>query len=238
MGSTTVASGSTRIASTLRSLLVLAFALAWIAASGSVHAKAKDKSMCDGLKGAAKGVCTAAAALGCGEPTKHQKQCDALGDKFETLTGDLPPWEEPVDPPPPPPTGKTVTLMYDSDAFDLDTEFLCEDALGAACNQDAVDSFREPNDFTLSLDVLFPDEAILVLVQCDDVTATVEVTVLRDTPFADVNVSTPLDPQVLSEVAFTSADTIVVRTCNGGFFKIGNVDVGFDRATVAYEQLF
>ena len=118
MGSANVISVSRRTASALRSLLVLAFALAWIAASGSVHAAKKDTSMCDGLKGAAKGLCTAAAALGCGESTKHQKQCDALGEKFEALTGNLAPWEAPP-PPPPPPTGSTVTLFYDVDAFDL-----------------------------------------------------------------------------------------------------------------------
>ena len=77
MGSATVTTVSTsRIATMLRSLFVLAFAFAWMAASADVHAAKKDTSLCDGLTGAAKGLCTAAAALGCGEATKHQKQCD------------------------------------------------------------------------------------------------------------------------------------------------------------------
>jgi len=240
MGSVNVTSVSMRrTASVLRSLVVLSFALAWIAASGDVHAKAKDKSMCDGLKGAAKGVCTAAAALGCGDPTKHQKQCDVLGDKFETLTGQLPPWEEPVDPPPPP--GPSVTLFYDTDAVDLETGQLCEDALGAACNGGDVFNIRPPNDFWMSLDFAQPGQAVLVpVLVCDLPTDTVAVAVVAGTPFASVDASIIASgnfQENVPEVSFGAGDTLVLRTCDLGYFKIGNLVVGPDRATVSYERL-
>jgi hypothetical protein len=220
-------------------LLVLTFALAWIAAAGDVHAAKKDTSMCDGLKGAAKGFCTAAAALGCGAPTKHQKQCDALGDKFETLTGQLPPWEKPVDPPPPPPP--VLTLMYDTDAFDLEAGTLCEDALGAPCNMGETGFFQSPNDFTMSLDVQYPNEAIFVpVLACVPPVNNVGVAFLAGTPFAAVDSSILGMVEFLEnvlEVPFDAGDTIVLRTCEGNFFKIGNVVIGPDGATFAYERL-
>lgn len=237
MGSATVVLASRRTAGALRSLLVLAFALAWIVAAGNVHAAKKDTSMCDGLKGAAKGLCTAAAALGCGESTKHQKQCDALGDKFEALTGQLAPWEAPP-PPPPPPSVPTVTLFYDIDAFDLESATLCEDALGAPCNQSDPVNFREPNDFWMTFDFAFPDEAIVVSTACDDGLFTSGVEVLAGVPFASVDASIIGSLDFLdTEAPLSAGDTIVIRTCNLVYFKIGNAVVGTDRATVAYEQL-
>ena len=223
----------------LRSLFVLAFAFAWMAASADVHAAKKDTSLCDGLTGAAKGLCTAAAALGCGEATKHQKQCDALGDKFEAVTGQLPPWEEPVDPPVPP--GPTVTLVFDSDAFDLETGTLCEDALGADCNQGDTEFFRQPNDFWMSFDVGQPTEAILVpVLVCNSPVFTVGVAVLAGTPFANVDSSMlgSLDFQEnVLEAPLGAGDTIVLRTCDLGYFKIGNMSIASDQVTVAYEEL-
>ena len=229
MNATVVPEG--RTAGMLRSLLVLSFALAWIAVSGNVHAAKKDKSMCDGVAKAAKGVCTAAAALGCGESTKHQKQCDVLGDKFESLTGQLPPWEEPVDPPPPP--GVSATLFYDADAFDLDEEALCEGALGAPC-------FQEPNDFWMSWDGN-PAAAVLVpVLGCADPTRTVGVAVLVGTPYASVDGTwfglIDFQENVL-EASFGAGDTVAVRTCDLNYFKIGVLDIGTDRATITYEQL-
>jgi len=217
----------------LRSLLAVAFALAWIAASGNAHAAKKDTSMCDGLKGAAKGLCTAAAALGCGDATKHQKQCDALGDKFEALTGQLAPWEAPP-PPPPPPPAPTVTLFYDLDAFDLDGAMLCEDVLGADCNQSDPVNVREPNDFWMTVET---GQAIVVAAGCDDDLFHSGVGVVH-LPFASVDASVIGDlPFDLTEAPLGAGDTIVIRTCGLTYFKIGPVDVGTDRATVAYEQL-
>jgi len=226
----------------LRSLLVMAFALAWIAASGDVHAAKKDKSMCDGVANAAKGVCTAAAALGCGTSNKHQKQCDVLGDKFEVLTGQLPPWEAPP-PPPPPPTGLSATLLYDFDGFDLDLDngTLCPDALGKECNQGNTEFIDEPNDFWLSWD-LDPNAVVFVpVLGCDDPGRTVGVAPLIGTPFASVDASwlgslITFQEDVL-EVSIGAGDTVVVRTCGLNYFKIGIVEIGTDRATIKYEQL-
>jgi len=217
----------------LHALLVAAFAFAWIAASGNAHA-AKDVSMCAGLKGAAKGLCTAAAALGCSATAKHSAQCDALGDKFEALTGNTPPWEPP---PPPPPGGLTVTLLFGLDAFDLDSDTLCMNALGNTCNQSNPVDVVPPNDFWLDVDFAHPDGAIFIPVldcQAPGITVSVGITTV---PFADVTQATPTTP-VGSEVAIGPGDTIVIRTCDLNIFKIGNVSIVTDGATVSYEELF
>ena len=166
-----------------------------------------------------------------------------LGDKFEALTGQLPPWEEPVDPPPPPPTGLSATLLYDFDGFDLDLDngTLCPNALGTACNQGNTEFIDEPNDFWLSWD-MNPDAAILVpVLGCEDPQRTVGVAVLAGTSFASVDASwlgTSIDLQEnVLEVSFGAADTVVMRTCGLNYFKIGVVEIGTDRATVKYEQL-
>ena len=39
------------------------------------------------------------------------------------------------------------------------------------------------------------------------------------------------------EQSFGAGDTIVLRTCDLGYYKIGNLQVGQDRATVSYERL-
>ena len=230
MGWTTVASEATkRTAIVLRSLLLLAFALAWMAASGNVHA-AKDKSMCDGLKGAAKGVCTAAAALSCGTSAKHQKQCDVLGDKFEALTGDLPPWEEPP-PPPPPPSGPL--LMYDIDTFDLEAGAACEGTVAVPC------VFGPPSDFWVAQDLVNTNSAILVPVGgC--VAANYAVAVVPNTPYASVTLAMFDDlvfQENVADVPFSGSDTLVMRPCEGMYYKIGNWDIDADGVTFSAELL-
>jgi hypothetical protein len=224
MGWTTVASESTkRTALVLRSLLLLAFALAWMAASGNVHA-AKDKAMCDGVKGAAKGVCTAAAALSCGTSAKHQKQCDVLGDKFEALTGQVPPWEPP--PPPPPPVGGPL-LMYDIDTFTLGGGTVCEGTVAIPC------IFAPPSDFWVAQDLLQTDSAILMPVGgC--VASNYAVAVVANTPYASVTLAMFEDLVLQDNVAavpFGLSDTLVMRTCEGMYYKIGNWDIDADGVT-------
>lgn len=224
----------------LRTML-LAIALAWLATPGVAQAAKKDTSMCAGLTGKAHGLCTAAAALGCGDVTKHQKQCDALGDKFEALTGDTPPWEAPPPPPPPPPTGTTVQLSFDTDTIDLETGTPCLNALGADCNFGDTEFIRPPNDFWMSFDLESPAEAIFVpVIACDSSLFVVGVAVLTGVPFADVTSSMlgSLDFQeTVLEVPIGPNDTVVLRTCDVGYFKIGNVAIGSNVVTVSYEEL-
>ena len=219
------------------------FAIACVGAVRDAHAAKKDASMCDGLKGKAHGVCMAAAALGCSDAGKHQKQCDALGDKFEALTGDVPPWEAPPPPPPPPPpsSGTMETLAFDTDALDLETGSPCRNALGAACNQDDTGFIRPPNDFWMSFDPESPTEAIFVpVLACDSSEFIVGVAVLTGVPFASVDASM-LESLVFQETALEvpmgPGDTVVLRTCDVGFFKIGNVAVGANVVTFSYEEL-
>ena len=224
-----------------RSLLVALLALAWFFASGNVHAAAKDTSMCASLKGAAKGLCTAAASLGCGEATKHQKQCDALGDKFEALTGDVPPWED-VPPPPPPPSGPSVTLAFDVDAFDLETGTKCEGALGSACNEGNVEDIVQPNDFWMSFDFEQPSMAVLVpVLTCSSPEFTAAIAIVPSTiPYESVD-GTLLGSLEFStnliEVMMAPGDTVVLQTCDLGYFKIGNVSIVGNSVTVSYGEL-
>lgn len=232
----------------LRSMLLAAVVLTWMGAASESQA-AKPDPLCDGLTGVARGLCSAASALGCGESAKHQKQCDALADKYEQRTGLPPPWEEPVYP------SQTATLAFDADVFDLETGELCEDALlgEAACNDNDVTSARPPNDFWIAYDFGAPNPAMLVHNQDCGSLATPEIAFLDGVPFSSV------DSSVLSTLAFQvdliafpfdPDDTIVLRTCDGYFFKIGNArcnddfssqcmstETGVGTVTVDYERL-
>jgi hypothetical protein len=232
----------------MRAWLVVAFAAASLAASADALAAKKDTSMCDGLKGAAKGFCTAAAALGCGASTKHQAQCDALGDKFEALTGDTPPWEvvEPPPPPPPPPPadGTSVTLGFDSDALDLDTGMLCVGALGAECNAGDTEFIVPPNDFWMSFDAEQPGFAVFVpVLACDQETtpgATAGIAVLLGVPFASVDgsvIGTVELSENIIEASIGPNDTIVIRTCDEGYFKVGVVSLDAFAVTLVNKEL-
>lgn len=231
-----------RMAAVWRSLLVTMLALAWIAASGNAHAAKKDTSMCSALTGAAKGLCTAAASLGCGEETKHQKQCDALGDKFEALTGDTPPWEVVEPPPPPPPTGQTVTLAFDFDAFDLETGTPCRDALGAACNGFDTEFILQPNDFFMAFDAEQADHAVLVpVLTCGSTEFVVGIALVPgETPYELVDEALAQTLEYTDnplEIAMGPGNTIVLRTCDLGYFKIGNVTVDGNSVTISYDEL-
>jgi hypothetical protein len=241
-----------RTATVLRSLLLAAVVLTWMGASGEARA-AKPDPLCEGLSGVARGLCSAASALGCGESTKHQRQCDMLADKYEQQTGLPPPWEEPVYP------SQSATLAFDFDAFDLETGTLCEDALVSAveCNAfDATSTIRPPNDFWIAYMSGETNPAMLVHnLDCGEgSSSTPAIAFLEGTPFGSVDSSilstielgtdpvvAPLDPD----------DTVVLRTCDGFFFKIGNMvcndgtgegqcqsgEVGLNTVRVDYERL-
>jgi hypothetical protein len=53
--------------------------------------------MCEGLRGAAFGLCTAALAVGCDDPALgcDSSACAHLEDNFRRTTGDEPPWTQP-----------------------------------------------------------------------------------------------------------------------------------------------
>ena len=50
---------------------------------------------CEGLTGAALGLCNAAIALGCNQPDSTNPGCDKVADNFKRITGDEPPWIQP-----------------------------------------------------------------------------------------------------------------------------------------------
>lgn len=205
----------------LRALLLAAIVLTWMGAAGEARA-AKPDAMCDGLSGVARGLCKAASALGCEQPGKHQKQCDILAEKYEAQTGLPPPWEEPVYP------SQTVTLAFDYDVIDLETGTLCDDALAvpAGCNDPEGIAIRPPNDFWIAYMFGEANPAVLFHNQdCGSSTATPGIAFLEGTPFHSVDSS--VLPSLTFDVGLVASpfdpdDTIVLRTCDGNYFKIGN----------------
>ena len=213
-----------------RGALLAIVALTWMAAGNDAHA-AKDKAMCAGLTGVLHGLCTAGAALECGADTRNQNQCDKLADKFEGVAGTPPPWEDPVDPPPP---GDSATLILDSDGFDLDAGAICENyAQGNVCGPPGVDD----TDFWATVDQVDPSLVVLVLNDvCADAAVTVGVKVVP-LPFADVGIDDTGDlADGLSEVSLGANDTMVIRTCTGDIFKVGNRTFDVGTVTLAFAR--
>jgi hypothetical protein len=232
-----------------RALVMAAIVLAWMAASGEVRA-AKPDPMCDGLTGLQRGLCSAATALGCGQSTKHQKQCDVLAARYEKLTGLPPPWEEPVYP------SQSVILSFDTDAVDVETGTVCTVFVdGVACNDSDTTTMRPPYVFGFVRVEGEPNPAVLFHNQDCGIGSsnTPGIAFLDGTPFGSVDssvlatltlendlIALPLDPD----------DTVVLRTCDGNYFKVGNArcndgvsdacqspDTGINTVKVDYERL-
>jgi hypothetical protein len=51
---------------------------------------------CEGLSGAAFGLCTAAVSVGCDDPEVTNPGCSSVADNFIKITGNPPPWTEPL----------------------------------------------------------------------------------------------------------------------------------------------
>lgn len=209
----------------LQLLVVAAFAIAGLA-SGDVQAR-KAPSACDGLKGVAKGLCTAADALGCGDATKHRSVCQKLGDKFEDATGSAPPWEPVV--PPPPTDEQTVTITFEVEAFALVTGQYCDDPLSYDCDFSIADGPGDDAIFVpVACDPLFSDKNYRVAVIDGADLAYEDIEFGMDYGFGDPNNG----PQ-----SFGPGQTVVLQTCDGEFFKIGKLLKGDGQATMVYQQL-
>ncbi|MEE8574977.1 MAG: hypothetical protein V3T30_06145 [Thermodesulfobacteriota bacterium] len=65
-----------------------------VATVGSAEAAPKngEDTVCSGLNGAAKGLCTAALANGCDDPDTRGKSCGRLESNYTKITGDEPVW--------------------------------------------------------------------------------------------------------------------------------------------------
>ena len=60
--------------------------------STGVSANPNTDPLCEGLAGAAFGLCTAAVNLGCSAPETTNSGCDRVAEKFTQITGEEPPW--------------------------------------------------------------------------------------------------------------------------------------------------
>jgi hypothetical protein len=60
-----------------------------------VQAAPPDFSICEGLSGAARGLCRAGVSAGCADDTGNPGACERIEINFVDVTGDLPPWLAP-----------------------------------------------------------------------------------------------------------------------------------------------
>jgi hypothetical protein len=76
-------------------LALLCAAIYVIGFAGNANAGPNTDPRCDGLSGAAYGMCTAAIAVGCDDKTATNPGCDTIEEKFTQVTGETPPWTLP-----------------------------------------------------------------------------------------------------------------------------------------------
>jgi hypothetical protein len=65
-------------------------------AAGTAAANPNADPRCASLSGAAYGLCIAALAVGCDDPETEKRSCAKLAANFRRITGEEPPWTEPV----------------------------------------------------------------------------------------------------------------------------------------------
>lgn len=78
------------------SVAAIVISLASVApSSNSAIAQPPDFSICDGLTGAAWGLCRGGVAAGCADGTGNPTACMSIADNFRSVTGEDPPWITP-----------------------------------------------------------------------------------------------------------------------------------------------
>lgn len=77
-------------------VLTLFFVCLCIIAGSAMAASSNADPRCEGLVGAAFGLCNAATSMDCDDPQSAPKGCDRVADSFIQITGEVPPWTEPV----------------------------------------------------------------------------------------------------------------------------------------------
>ena len=230
-------SGGTTLA---RFLALATAATLGLAAAGDVQAR-KPPTLCDGIPGAPRGMCVAAERLGCAVPAgKHQKQCAKIAEKYEASTGLPPPWveEPPVFP------GSFVALTVDQDVYDLDfAGEVCMNGLNetseGACNAGTPGVVNWPNDIAFVVNAGLP--AVLVqTATCPDIDESSDVLarVVAEPPFEEVAWDGTLElfpnPDGLQ---FGAGETLVLQSCSGAIYKLGNLEVDGDQIIVQFERI-
>jgi hypothetical protein len=76
----------------VRNLQTLFLATAILLAPAATAQAGDADIVCDGLTGAAFGLCTAAVNVGCGEDGTASTGCTKIEEKYEQITGERPPW--------------------------------------------------------------------------------------------------------------------------------------------------
>ena len=227
--------GSSR--ATVGQALVLAIVmLAGMSAAPDAQAK-KPPTACDGIAGAPRGLCVAAERLGCAVPGgRHQKQCDVLMRNFLRVTGLTPPWMDPGGDP-----GTYVTLTVDAEVFDIDaSDAVCamDDTGPGGCNEGEPGFVNAPNDIAFVSDPVL-QTVVATTTACGAAPFNAGAFVLPESFEAVVWDASYPDLLDFASESFVlgSGDTLVLQTCIGNVYKIGNLFMSGSSMTVQYELI-
>lgn len=75
--------------------ICLTIGISALAITPGVRAAAPDFSICEGLSGAAWGLCRAGVAAGCADDSGNSRACREIEDQYTDVTGLVPPWDAP-----------------------------------------------------------------------------------------------------------------------------------------------
>ena len=75
--------------------LLFTFVFLVVMSNNALSGGPGDDPRCQGLIGAALGMCTAAIAVGCDDKTTAKPGCDKIEENFIQITGETPPWTTP-----------------------------------------------------------------------------------------------------------------------------------------------
>lgn len=82
-----------------KTMIVILLGMSLVVQPSAARAESPDFSDCDGMTGAAWGLCRAGVAAGCADGTGNSKACRQIEDTYTDVTGEPFPWNAP-----PPPT--------------------------------------------------------------------------------------------------------------------------------------
>jgi hypothetical protein len=182
-------------------------------------------SPCTGLSGAAKGLCNAAVAAGCTTGTGSATACQAIADAYVATVGSTPPWLT---------SSTNVFLRFEIDYLDLETGGTCfgENPATSLCTV-------PPNDLHLGFNATQTNPTVLVQVQICEVEPLrlSEIAHLDGRSFDTVtsaDIATSTFTTDIVDVPFDSDDTVILLTCDGSYFKIGNAQCFVSDPTSLY----
>ncbi len=187
---------------------------------------AQDFSICDGFQGLQAGLCRAGAAIGCSEESADHPACIKIEETFVELTGENPPWIDPEF------RINSQTLIFDVEELNLETGIVIGDLPESACdpvvNLNTNDLMFCFNGARMNPATFFHERTCLVgtvLRDRDSISFSASF-LLQGTEFSTVTEADAIGQNFTSRITneeIFNDDTILLYTCEGNLFKIGNV---------------